>query len=171
MHIPVKVERRVHWEIRLEASAAADSFKRAEIMEGIHASGELYNTNKEFVAGGSGLSAEAKHTGLSDNTQSRSTSFNSSSDEIPETEQTWTIMTAEHEDVAGQHKQEILEDWFSLDEIAEIRRSVLWSFTPLYSGATEKGDLDMREIMQRILDSHIIMNPYTYRAFRYRETR
>lgn len=63
------------------------------------------------------------------------------------------------EDLLGQQKQQTLEDHFAIQGVSGISHGVLWHF----SGE----NLDLAEIGEKILQTHIIQNPYAHDYYQY----
>ena len=87
--LKVGLTRKTHWEVQL--NGAGDSI-RDEIIQ----SGELFNSNKEYIT------------------------------EIPNDSSKVRILVHDKEDLIGKQKLETLEDRFHLTGIKEIQRSTLW---------------------------------------------
>lgn len=83
------ITRKAHWEVQLESPE--DSLKEAIIR-----SGELFNSNKEYVT------------------------------EIPGDSSKVRILIRDKEDLVGKQKRETLTDRFHLEGITHIKRSTLW---------------------------------------------
>ncbi|MBC8215777.1 MAG: phosphoribosylformylglycinamidine synthase I [Candidatus Marinimicrobia bacterium] len=88
----VTVSRQTHWEISTKGD-------RESILKKIDVSGELYNSNKEFISG-------IKH---SDNTAS--------------------FLVRQKEDMRGRAKYESLTERFEIDGITEIKHGAIWNIT------------------------------------------
>lgn len=63
------------------------------------------------------------------------------------------------DDLIGQHKKETLQEWFHIKEIKKIRRGVVWHITP------NEGSPD--DVLERVLQSHILFNPFSHECYRY----
>ncbi|TAK73051.1 MAG: phosphoribosylformylglycinamidine synthase I [Gammaproteobacteria bacterium] len=63
------------------------------------------------------------------------------------------------EDMIGQQKQQTLQDHFSVSGVNAIQHGILWQFT------AEKMAKD--ELMEKILQTNIIFNPYAHECYRY----
>ena len=98
--IPAAVRRHVHWEITLKDSLSA--VERSAVLEQVDASGELYNSNKEFVIT-SPLSTEAHAV---------------------------SFLVRENDDCVGDHTTHALKSWFSIDGIEQLRHGVIWTIIP-----------------------------------------
>ena len=92
LDIPVTVQRMRHWEI------IADN-KTSSWQNALIESGELFNSNKEFIA-------------------NNKTNNNSA-----------TFLVRHKEDMLGRQKQQSLTNRFAIDGIREIRHGVLWNIT------------------------------------------
>jgi hypothetical protein len=68
-------------------------------MKRIEASGELYNSNKEFVT------------------------------KIPQEKNTKSFLVRQKEDVLGRSKLESLREKFEISEVSNIKRGVIWNLT------------------------------------------
>jgi phosphoribosylformylglycinamidine synthase len=88
----ISITRQTHWEISTDAD-------RKSILQKIDATGELYNSNKEFIS----ENASPKNT----------TSF----------------LVRQKEDMHGRAKFESLTERFEIDGISEIKRGVIWNVT------------------------------------------
>jgi len=64
------------------------------------------------------------------------------------------------DDMVGRHKREVLRDWFHIEGIREIKKGVTWTLVP------EKKTPN--DILQQLLDTHILFNPYSHDCFQYR---
>ncbi len=96
--IAVSVKRNTHWEILFDETA--DTKQRANVYDKIVQSGELFNSNKEFIAQNPA------------NTRSRS------------------YLVREREDCIGDHVFHALSSWFSIPHISSIRHGIIWTITP-----------------------------------------
>ena len=92
LDIPVTVQRMTHWEI------IADN-KTSSLQNELLESGELFNSNKEFIA---------------DNKPNNNSA---------------TFLVRQKEDMLGRQKQQSLTNRFAIDGIREIRHGVLWNIT------------------------------------------
>ena len=90
--VPVTVQRMTHWEI------IADN-KTGSLQNELIESGELFNSNKEFIA---------------DNKPNDNSA---------------TFLVRQKEDVLGRQKQQSLTSRFRIDGIREVRHGVLWNIT------------------------------------------
>ena len=88
----IVLTRQTHWEIK----TAGD---KENILKKIEASGELYNSNKEFIG-----EREANETTIS-------------------------ILVHQKEDMHGRLKQESLTDRFQIDGLVKIKRGVVWNLS------------------------------------------
>lgn len=93
--IPVNITRHIHWEIGFDPGTSAD--ERKQLLAKVHASGELYNSNKEIP-----LDPGRKPSGA-------------------------VFLVREHEDITGKKACQALRSWFSCTGITSVTRSVLWS--------------------------------------------
>ena len=92
LDIPVTVQRMTHWEIIADKNISALQNKLIE-------SGELFNSNKEFIA---------------DNNPNDNSA---------------TFLVRQKEDMLGRQKQQSLTNRFAINNIHEIRHGVLWNIT------------------------------------------
>ena len=92
LDIPVTVQRMTHWEI------IADN-KTSSLQNKLIESGELFNSNKEFITD------------------------NKPNDNCA------TFLVRQKEDMLGRQKQQSLTNRFAIDGIREIRHGVLWNIT------------------------------------------
>jgi phosphoribosylformylglycinamidine synthase len=90
--VPVTVQRMTHWEI------IADN-KTGSLQNELIESGELFNSNKEFIA---------------DNKPNDNSA---------------TFLVRQKEDMLGRQKQQSLTSRFRIDGIREVRHGVLWNIT------------------------------------------
>lgn len=88
----ISLTRQIHWEIETKNHSDA-------VMERIEASGELYNSNKEFVT------------------------------KIPQKKNTKSFLVRQKEDVLGRSKLESLREKFEISEVSNIKRGVIWNLT------------------------------------------
>ena len=88
----VSISRQTHWEISIDGA-------RESILKKIDATGELYNSNKEFI--------------------SKTTS----------TQNTTSYLVRQKEDIIGRAKFESLTKRFEIEDISEIKRGVIWNVT------------------------------------------
>ena len=86
----VSIARQTHWEISTDGD-------RETILQKIDATGELYNSNKEFI--------------------SKTTS----------TENTASFLVRQKEDMLGRAKLESLTERFEIDGISDLKRGVIWN--------------------------------------------
>ena len=86
----VTIARQTHWEISTDGN-------RETILQKIDATGELYNSNKEFI--------------------SKTTS----------TENTASFLVRQKEDMLGRAKLESLTERFEIDGITDLKRGVIWN--------------------------------------------
>ena len=92
LDVPVTVQRMTHWEI---ASDNKTSAMHNQLIE----SGELFNSNKEFVTANKPKNNSA------------------------------TFLVRQKEDMLGRQKKQSLTNRFAIDGIREIRHGVLWNIT------------------------------------------
>lgn len=99
--IPVKVSRAVRWTLEAPLSVTEKDFEK--MVARAMASGQLYNSNKEFP-----VDFSPSPRGL-------------------------TIVTAprESEDFTGLHARHALSAWFGIDGFSAITNSILWTVEPL----------------------------------------
>ena len=88
----VSISRQTHWEISIDGN-------REAILKEIDATGELYNSNKEFI--------------------SKTTS----------TQNTTSYLVRQKEDIIGRAKFESLTKRFEIEDIYEIKHGVIWNVT------------------------------------------
>ena len=88
----ITITRQTHWEISMDGN-------RESILKKIDKTGELYNSNKEFI--------------------SKPTSI----------ENTTSFLVRQKEDMIGRAKYESLIERFEIDGISEIKRGVIWNVT------------------------------------------
>jgi len=88
----VSISRQTHWEISIDGD-------RESILKEIDATGELYNSNKEFI--------------------SKTTS----------TQNTTSYLVRQKEDIIGRAKFESLTKRFEIEDISEIKHGVIWNVT------------------------------------------
>lgn len=121
--LSVTVGRQTHWEIVM------DSDPDETVKNNILATGELFNSNKEFLA------------------------------TRPASEGTISLLVRYKDDMVGQHKREVLRNWFHIEGIRTIKKGVAWTIIP------EDGRPD--EVLKKILDTHILFNPFSHDCFYY----
>ena len=92
LDIPVTVQRMTHWEI-------IANNKTSSLQNELIESGELFNSNKEFIA---------------DNKPNDNSA---------------TFLVRQKEDMLGRQKQQSLTSRFRIDGIREVRHGVLWNIT------------------------------------------
>ena len=88
----VTLTRQTHWEI--ESNNNSDS-----VMKKIEDTGELYNSNKEFIS------------------------------RVIKTEKTKSFLIRQKEDILGRSKLQSLKEKFEIDEISNIKHGVIWNLT------------------------------------------
>ena len=88
----VSITRQTHWEILVED-------ERESILQKIDASGELYNSNKEFIS------------------------------EITTADNTASFLVRQKDDMRSRAKFESLTERFEIDKISELKRGVIWNVT------------------------------------------
>ena len=88
----VSIARQTHWEISMDGD-------RESILKQIDATGELYNSNKEFI---SQPKASKKNT---------------------------SFLVRQKEDMLGRAKHESLKERFEIDGITNLKRGVIWNVT------------------------------------------
>ena len=88
----ISVTRQTHWEISTDG-------KQETILQKIDKTGELYNSNKEFIS------------------------------ETTVTENTGSFLVRQKEDMVGRAKLESLTERFEIDGISKIKRGVIWNVT------------------------------------------
>lgn len=97
--VTASVRRHVHWEILLDSTLAERD--REDLLQRIHAAGELYNDNKEIPVSLFGEGAEDTHTR--------------------------TFLVREKDDIEGRRVHQALLEWFGCDGLVEVKRGVLWT--------------------------------------------
>lgn len=117
--IPVSIQRRVHWEIVLDGSLS--SAERESLIRGIHASGELYNSNKEKPV----AIPECVHTGN-------------------------TFLVRDADDIEGTRVRQILREWFGYRSIESIRHGVLWTICSKEIDAVLESHILMNPVSQKV---------------------
>jgi phosphoribosylformylglycinamidine synthase len=88
----ISLTRQTHWEIETNKSPSL-------AMKKIDATGELYNSNKEFIT------------------------------KINQKKNTQSFLVRQKEDVLGRSKLEILKEKFEISELSNIKRGVIWNIT------------------------------------------
>lgn len=78
---------------------------------------------------------------------------------MPKNQDSVQLLVHNHEDVLGQQKLEMLTKRFELDELTEIKHGQLWTIS------TTDGDLD--QVVQQVLDTHILFNPLAHNCYYY----
>ena len=86
----VTITRQIHWEISTDGD-------RDDILKKIDMTGELYNSNKEFIS------------------------------EINPAENTASFLVRQKEDMRGRAKFESLTKRFEIGELTELKRGVIWN--------------------------------------------
>jgi len=99
------------------------------LKDDIIATGELFNSNKEYLC-----IRTAPTSSLS-------------------------LLVRYKDDIVGQHKREVLKEWFHINGIHDIKKGVAWTIIP----DNENQD----DILQKVLDTHILFNPYSHVCFQY----
>ncbi len=88
--------------------------------------------------------------------------FNSNKENLVALEddaQITNLLVRNRDDVLGLQKYETLTKRFEMDEIKAVKHGVLWSVKP----AGDNPD----EIIQQVLDTHILFNPLAHKCYRY----
>ncbi|SVC92343.1 uncharacterized protein METZ01_LOCUS345197, partial [marine metagenome] len=88
----VSITRQTHWEISVDGD-------RDVILKRIDATGELYNSNKEFIS------------------------------KIKSTENTTSLLVRQKEDMLGRAKFESLTERFEIDKLSKLKHGVIWNVT------------------------------------------
>jgi phosphoribosylformylglycinamidine synthase len=88
----VSITRQTHWEISVDD-------ERESVLQKIDASGELYNSNKEFIS------------------------------EITTADNTASFLVRQKDDMRGRAKFESLTERFEIDKLSELKRGVIWNVT------------------------------------------
>ena len=88
----VSITRQTHWEISMDGD-------RESILKKIDATGELYNSNKEFIS------------------------------QPKDSEKNTSFLVRQKEDMLGRAKYESLKERFEIDGITDLKRGVIWNVT------------------------------------------
>ena len=88
----VSIARQTHWEISMDGD-------RESILKKIDATGELYNSNKEFIS------------------------------QPKDREKNTSFLVRQKEDMLGRAKYESLKERFEIDGITDLKRGVIWNVT------------------------------------------
>jgi phosphoribosylformylglycinamidine synthase I len=88
----VSITRQTHWEISVDND-------RESVLQKIDATGELYNSNKEFIS------------------------------KITFTDNTASFLVRQKDDMRGRAKFESLTERFEIDKLSELKRGVIWNVT------------------------------------------
>ena len=88
----VSIARQTHWEISMDGD-------RESILKKIDATGELYNSNKEFIS------------------------------QPKDSEKIISFLVRQKEDMLGRAKYESLKERFEIDGITDLKRGVIWNVT------------------------------------------
>jgi phosphoribosylformylglycinamidine synthase len=88
----VSISRQTHWEISVDD-------ERESVLQKIDATGELYNSNKEFIS------------------------------EITSADNTASFLVRQKDDMRGRAKFESLTERFEIDKLYELKRGVIWNVT------------------------------------------
>jgi phosphoribosylformylglycinamidine synthase len=88
----ISISRQTHWEISTDG-------EQEPILQKIDSTGELYNSNKEFIS------------------------------EIKYADNTASFLVGQKEDMIGRSKFESLKERFEIDGITELKRGVIWNVT------------------------------------------
>jgi phosphoribosylformylglycinamidine synthase len=88
----VSITRQTHWEISVDD-------ERESVLQKIDASGELYNSNKEFIS------------------------------EITTADNTASFLVRQKDDMRSRAKFESLTERFEIDKLSELKRGVIWNVT------------------------------------------
>ena len=86
----VEISRHTHWEINIQGS-------KSKILSKIDKSGELYNSNKEYISN------------------------------IKKTSKTASFLIRQIDDVFGRLKLESLKNTFEINEISDLKYGVIWN--------------------------------------------
>ncbi|MFQ6675116.1 MAG: phosphoribosylformylglycinamidine synthase I [Fidelibacterota bacterium] len=70
------------------------------------------------------------------------------------------LLVRYRDDFVGQQKLDVLRHRFQMNSIRHIRKGVLWTLTPRNG--------DPHDVLERVLQTHILFNPYSHVSFRYR---
>ncbi|OGT37241.1 MAG: phosphoribosylformylglycinamidine synthase I [Gammaproteobacteria bacterium RIFCSPHIGHO2_12_FULL_38_14] len=70
-----------------------------------------------------------------------------------------SLLVRAKENMLGLQKAQILQDHFSIKTVPLIQQGVLWQF--------ESDTLDHEALMQQVLKTHIVHNPYAHDCYRY----
>lgn len=88
--------------------------------------------------------------------------FNSNKEELVARESppgAVSLLVRYKDDMEGQRKREALKNWFHIEGIRDIKKGTLWTIVP----ANGTG----QEVLDTIIDTHILFNPYSHHCFRY----
>ena len=88
----VSITRQTHWEISVND-------ERESVLQKIDATGELYNSNKEFIS------------------------------KITSADNTASFLVRQKDDMRGRAKFESLTERFEIDKLSELKRGVIWNVT------------------------------------------
>jgi phosphoribosylformylglycinamidine synthase len=88
----VSITRQTHWEISVDD-------ERESVLQKIDATGELYNSNKEFIS------------------------------KITSADNTASFLVRQKDDMRGRAKFESLTERFEIDKLSELKRGVIWNVT------------------------------------------
>jgi len=88
----VSITRQTHWEIYVDD-------ERGSVLQKIDATGELYNSNKEFIS------------------------------EITSADNTASFLVRQKDDTRGRAKFESLTKRFEIEKLSELKRGVIWNVT------------------------------------------
>jgi phosphoribosylformylglycinamidine synthase I len=117
--IPVKINRRIHWEIQCDSE---------DTLERIKKSGVLFNDRKEKLTFPAELK-KASHV---------------------------SFLTRGKSDIIGKQASQMLENHFDISGIQSLRHSVIWQV-----------DTHSKTLLNTIINSHILYNPYAYDCYYY----
>ena len=126
--IHANIERYTHWEVE------SDPLPSSETLQQLIATGEILNTNKEYVI-----------------------------DKLlcPRGQCAY-LLVRDAPDTIGQQKTQILINRFGLTALRRITKSTLWKIS------VERGSIET--VVDNILRTHILFNPYSQECFRYNPT-
>ena len=77
------------------------------------------------------------------------------------TKQSLCFLVRPREDLLGQQKLQTLKDHFALQNVTAIKHGVLWQFT------SENANMPMPDLIDNILHTNIISNPYAHECYQY----
>ena len=121
MGIDVSISRQQHWEIKTSGDSKT-------VLKKIENTGELFNSNKEYI---SSLSKEKNKA---------------------------SFLVRQKEDMHSQFKFEAIRKRFSINELIQLKRGVVWNIS------TKNTNFD--SVLNSVLDTNIFFNPLSHECFR-----